>query len=169
MQIFLSNNLKVLRRGKRVSQEELARILSVSRNKISSYEGKGTEPKLSLLLRISEFFEISVDDLVTAQITEDTITQYRQRYLSIQNGSMNSNTGVADHVQPVIDSELVRQFVENNKRSFKMLDGFKSFNRLKSRNEEENHEVNNLIIILDHVLSVNKTFVHDLKHQILNA
>lgn len=55
--------LKQLRTAKGLTQNELAKILDVSKSNISKYEAGSVEPNMSVLIRISEYFEISVDCL----------------------------------------------------------------------------------------------------------
>lgn len=52
-----------LRKQKGVSQEFLADKLQVSRQTISKWELGETTPDLENLVRLSEFFEISLDEL----------------------------------------------------------------------------------------------------------
>lgn len=56
--------LKQLRTAKGLTQNELAKILDVSKSNISKYEAGSVEPNMSVLIRISEYFEISVDCLL---------------------------------------------------------------------------------------------------------
>lgn len=56
--------LKQLRTAEGLTQNELAKILDVSKSNISKYEAGSVEPNMSVLIRISEYFEISVDCLL---------------------------------------------------------------------------------------------------------
>lgn len=56
--------LKQLRTEKGLTQNELAKILDVSKSNISKYEAGSVEPNISILMRISEYFEKSVDYLL---------------------------------------------------------------------------------------------------------
>ena len=56
--------LKQLRITKGLTQNELAKILDVSKSNISKYEAGSVEPNMSVLIRISEYFEVSVDYLL---------------------------------------------------------------------------------------------------------
>lgn len=57
-------NLKILRKGHSLTQEQLGEILHVSRTAISNYENGKMEPSISMLLNLSKFFEVSVDQLL---------------------------------------------------------------------------------------------------------
>lgn len=56
--------LKQLRIAKGLTQNELAKILDVSKSNISKYEAGNVEPNLEVLIRISEYFEVPVDYLL---------------------------------------------------------------------------------------------------------
>jgi len=61
---FLHHNLKVLRKRRRLSQEALADALELTRSTLSAYENESAEPNVSTLLRIANFFKISIDRLL---------------------------------------------------------------------------------------------------------
>lgn len=56
--------LKELRLEKKLSQRELGEILGVVNQTISFWESGSREPDLDTLIKISNYFEISVDYLV---------------------------------------------------------------------------------------------------------
>jgi transcriptional regulator with XRE-family HTH domain len=60
----LITNLKLLRRKHNLTQDDLGRILSISRQAYSNYETGKREPDLSLLVKLSAYYEISIDQLV---------------------------------------------------------------------------------------------------------
>lgn len=65
----LTNNLKVQRAIKDLTQEELANLLGVSRQTINSIEKNRYVPSTVLALKLSSVFEISVNEIF--QLRED--------------------------------------------------------------------------------------------------
>lgn len=61
MTIQIGAKIKTLRKGKRMSQIELAQSLGVSRATISNYEVGRRSPHLSELKRIAEYFGVGLD------------------------------------------------------------------------------------------------------------
>lgn len=61
-------NLKKLRRSSGMIQIDLANKLQVSKSNISYYESAKNEPTLSTILKVSEFFTVSVDDLLSQPV-----------------------------------------------------------------------------------------------------
>lgn len=64
MDNIFSEKLKELRIEKGVGQVELAKAINVSKGIISLWENGLREPKLSNLVALSIFFEVSIDYLV---------------------------------------------------------------------------------------------------------
>lgn len=60
----IQKNIKRYRMAKNLTQEDLATILNVTRQTISKWEQGINEPDISTLKRLSEVFEISLDELV---------------------------------------------------------------------------------------------------------
>ena len=73
---MFSKNLKILRRQKGLSQEELAERLNVVRQTISKWEKGLSVPDADLLIRIADIFETSVSTLLgeTIETSEDKNT-----------------------------------------------------------------------------------------------
>lgn len=59
-----SKRLKILRNEKGISQEELARLLGVSRASVTNYELGRNEASTQVLNRLSEIFNCSIDYLL---------------------------------------------------------------------------------------------------------
>lgn len=72
---MLNENLKVLRKEKGFSQEELAIRLNVVRQTISKWEKGLSVPDADMLLRIAEVFEVPVQILLGARIEAETPQQ----------------------------------------------------------------------------------------------
>lgn len=67
--IFFGSNLKFLRERKKMSQEELAKILNVTRAKLGALEtGHTKSPQPEDYIEISNFFKISIDSLLKVDI-----------------------------------------------------------------------------------------------------
>lgn len=63
----LGLRIKELRLERDMRQEELARILSVSKAEISFYENSKRIPPLTKLIKISEIFDISINELILGE------------------------------------------------------------------------------------------------------
>ncbi|AEM79783.1 helix-turn-helix domain-containing protein [Thermoanaerobacter wiegelii] len=59
-----SDRLKELRKEKNLTQEDLAKILGISRSTIAGYETERKEPDYETLKKIADFFNVSIDYLL---------------------------------------------------------------------------------------------------------
>jgi len=61
----IAQNIKRLRKAKKLSQERLARLANVANNTIIKIEaGKNKNPTLDTLKKISRVFNVSIDELI---------------------------------------------------------------------------------------------------------
>lgn len=58
------NNMKKLRKSKRISQATIAKLLNVSQRTISHYENGTCQPNIEGLCKIADILEVTIDDLV---------------------------------------------------------------------------------------------------------
>ena len=65
------NTLKTLRETNHVTQGQLAKYLKVSRPTIAGYETKNHQPDFERLIKISEYFHVTIDYLVKGTTLED--------------------------------------------------------------------------------------------------
>jgi putative transcriptional regulator len=59
----MKNNIKELRKSRKLRQEDLAEILGVTRQTIIAIENNKYDPTLELAMKISEFFGASVNEI----------------------------------------------------------------------------------------------------------
>lgn len=64
---MLSETIYRLRREKGLSQEQLAEKIGVSRQAISKWEGGLSTPELDKLKALSEYFQVTIDELADRQ------------------------------------------------------------------------------------------------------
>ena len=60
----LGQNIYKLRTGKRLSQEDFAAAMEVSRQSVSKWENDMAVPELEKLIKMAKLFEMSLDELV---------------------------------------------------------------------------------------------------------
>jgi transcriptional regulator with XRE-family HTH domain len=65
-----ATNLKLLRKRKKRSQEEVSKSIEVSRSAYNSYENGGIEPNFGTLLNLSTYFSVSLDKLVKIDLSK---------------------------------------------------------------------------------------------------
>jgi putative transcriptional regulator len=59
----MKNNIKELRKGRKLRQEDLAEILGVTRQTVIAIENNKYDPTLELAMKISEYFNVNVNEI----------------------------------------------------------------------------------------------------------
>lgn len=65
--IKIGSKIRELRRAQNLTMRQLAELLGVSHTAISLWESGRREPDVSTIMRISEIFYVSVDELLDSQ------------------------------------------------------------------------------------------------------
>ena len=66
--------LKALRNEKKLKQEDLATKLNISKSAIGMYERNEREPSFEIVKKISNFFEVTIDYLLTGKESKEVHT-----------------------------------------------------------------------------------------------
>lgn len=97
---FFGKNLRYLREKNTLTQEEIAQLFGLKNSTWSNYENGVSEPSISGLLHISNFFGIMVDELLRADIALQeghAVKQRRhKRYV------MNDATAIVEEQSPAL-------------------------------------------------------------------
>lgn len=84
---IVSNNIKFLRKRDHLTQEQLAKKIGIKRSLVGAYEEGRADPRLNNLLKMSELFKVSVDTLISRDISNSSDTTWenevKTRILSI--------------------------------------------------------------------------------------
>lgn len=113
-----SSKLQKLRKDNNLSQEQLASELCVSRQAISKWE-LGTLPDINNLVKISNFFDCSLDYLMN----DDKEDQFEEEFSNEQNKIANNEnigtkaTAIKSHLKFILSGSewLFRSFPYTNK------------------------------------------------------
>ena len=76
-------NIKLLRKRSYRSQDEVSGVLDIKRSTWSGYENSTCEPNFGTLVKISEYFKITVDKLLKydlAKLSESLLTELERGY-----------------------------------------------------------------------------------------
>lgn len=70
---MISVQIKNLRKAKKISQSELAKVLNVTTGAIGLWETGRREPDYEMLIKIANFFNVTVDYLIKSSSGENII------------------------------------------------------------------------------------------------
>ena len=75
-------NLKNLRNSKGISQQQLADVILVSQQSVNKYENHGVEPDIETLIRIADYFNVSLDYMVGRTDIKEMVEKTKMSDLS---------------------------------------------------------------------------------------
>lgn len=75
--MYFSNNLKVLRKRRKRTQDDVAFTLNMKRSTYSGYENGVAQPGMQALIVLSEYYKISIDTLLKTNLSALTESQIR--------------------------------------------------------------------------------------------
>ena len=67
--------LKTLRKEKNITQEVLAETLNVSSRTVSRWETGSNMPDISLLVELSEFYQVSIPEIINGERKSEKMNQ----------------------------------------------------------------------------------------------
>ncbi len=67
------NNLIKLRKRKNITQMELAEILGVSYSTIAMYETNKRQPRMDVVVKIANYFDVPISELIEIETTDTNI------------------------------------------------------------------------------------------------
>lgn len=69
-----ANNLRFLRKKRKLGQEDIANLFGYKNyTTVQKWESGKAEPDLSVVFKLSELFNVSMDDLVNKDLTQEVI------------------------------------------------------------------------------------------------
>ena len=117
-QYFLPSNIRLLRKQKKWSQEELAQAIGLNRGNIASYENGTAEPKICNLLKMASLFEVSLLDLIQKDLADPYFT------------ALNYKT--PDRTAPL--TQAMEKYLDSAQEIQKVMDGLNICCRYKVKN-----------------------------------
>ncbi|MBP3323022.1 MAG: helix-turn-helix transcriptional regulator [Clostridia bacterium] len=67
----VSKSIKRLRSNKKMTQDELAAILNVTRQAVSNWENEKTQPDIETITKIAEYFGVSTEEIIYGEVKSD--------------------------------------------------------------------------------------------------
>jgi len=156
---ILSHNIKYLRKLQKISQEELAIKLGISRSNIAAYESKNVEPRLKTLFDIAKIFDINIKALVESKLKEgEDFDTFETK--SFESPDISQSLDIAGNS----DIDI---FIDKSIKISKILEGFKTFYTFKKNNlkvktlttDKIIFDIDNFIKLIEYLLSHNETII----------
>lgn len=117
--IQLAKNLKILREKQNLTQTQLGAMLNISRQAYSNYERAVREPDLTTLVCFAEFYHVTLDDLVLADMENLFIYETAPDYVLTENPESRRSLYMTED-----ELELVMRFRERSADDRRIISGF---------------------------------------------
>ncbi len=116
---MIGDRLKQLRHRKGILQVDLAKQLNVSKGAVAMWETNKREPDTSMLKRIANYFNVSLDYLLENEANNISETNYNDNDLKFALfGDIKVDDEVLDEVRHY--AKIAKQMREENKRKYKI-------------------------------------------------
>jgi transcriptional regulator with XRE-family HTH domain len=139
--------LKELRESSNMTQAELADVLGLKRATVTQYESGRISPSKNVLIKIANYFQVSVDDLIGQKESHGDENQFTKMPISEElrksnNYTLSLRTAISQRIIAELYKKTQDQFIEDNKVLFlKLID---TLLELNMKAEESNHEYVNV-------------------------
>lgn len=79
-------NLERIRKEKKISQTRLGQELGLTQQMISSYEKGASSPNVEILIKVADYFQLSIDELVGYSVEHQYRSTTETRFLQYFKG-----------------------------------------------------------------------------------
>lgn len=95
----LPNNLKKIRNVKNLSQKSFAAIFDLKRATLGAYEEARSEPRIDTLIKIANYFSITLDQLLCKELTVNELLHFEDHHFSDKSIStaLSPKVSIANH------------------------------------------------------------------------
>ena len=118
MKMNTGKNLKSLRKHKGMSQEEIAQALSMNRSTYSGYENGVALPNIENLISFSEYFKISIDDLVKKDFSGFSISDWENYSASWKDDAKGTHLRILAALVDQNNDEMIEMIPEKARAGY---------------------------------------------------
>lgn len=90
MENKLAENIRTFRKQRALTQEQLAEVLGVTVGAVYKWEARLSQPELSTIMELADFFDTSVDVLLGYELKDNSLRTTAARLKSISPTRMKS-------------------------------------------------------------------------------
>ncbi len=103
----IGDNLKLLRKRKKMSQEDVAKALNLTRSSYSGYENNVAQPSLENLILLSDFFHVTIDEMLKKDFSKLTENQWEEIGKGVKSDVKGSKLRVLTSMVDENNEELI--------------------------------------------------------------
>lgn len=113
----IGKNIKKIRMVKKLSQADFADLFEISRASVGSYEEGRAEPKIDTIVKIANYFSLSIDLLLTKELTVNELYKFdifKDEYHTTDQEQVNSqDKDLSRDDTPLITKENYLEYIVN--------------------------------------------------------
>ena len=116
MEYTIIEKLKELRKNKKITQEQLAEKLDISRSKVSSWETNRRDMSITEAIKLANIYEVSLDNLFEInKITEEEYMKISDKFLKSKNITLEEKVRIIESLRECLKKNNVDEFYDNYK------------------------------------------------------
>lgn len=116
MDYVIIEKLKKLRKSKKITQEQLAEKLDISRSKVSSWETNRREMSITEAIKLANIYEVSLDNLFEIEkITKDEYIKISDKFFKCKDITLKEKVKLIELLQDNLKKNNINEFYENYK------------------------------------------------------
>lgn len=115
---LIGKNIKKIRTVRKLSQQQFSELFSLSRTSVGAYEEERAEPKVDTLIQIANYFGLSVDVLLTKELSVndlyniDVLNQRLDKAHNIKSPAHYTSQGTG---VPIVSVKKYVEYIVNHK------------------------------------------------------
>lgn len=102
---FIGKNIKKIRTTKGLNQTDFGKVFNLTRGSIGSYEEGRAEPKIETLKHIAKKFSISLDRLITTELTVNQLSGFSPESLLNLGEDGNGSVGLPSVLPKILNDK----------------------------------------------------------------
>lgn len=115
MSVNFGQNLKIIRKENNLTQKEFGEMFGISGVLIQKYEKCNVQPSFDFLQKVSQYFKVSIDDLINGdlKVTEKDIREHNYK---VKNNNYVSKLQLFES-----ENKLLREYLNQVKEMYNTL------------------------------------------------
>ncbi len=105
-------NIRKIRNVKKLSQQSFAELFDLKRATLGAYEEERSEPRLETIIKIANHFSISIDDLLTQELTINKLLKYKED-LPFSSSHYNERLSDVPCIFPQLELEYIKKYEDS--------------------------------------------------------
>ena len=110
---FFGKNIKKIRSVKKLSQQAMADLFELKRATLGAYEEGRSEPKIDTIIKVANYFSISIDRLLTKEITVNELLRFKESVTTNRFTASKERIQSIPFISGVVLKDLLKFGVKN--------------------------------------------------------